>query len=149
MTDLRQGIQNVRTASTREPAESLTDQELFAVYIRTGWSKASTWGREMARRGITRTGLVLGPEGYAAYDRIEELGKSQRENALKPCPARCPRCGKNSMRMDLLENALSRHAGIYVCPACGTDEAIRTMPSHKTGMLPFQDWAVEKDRTAS
>lgn len=37
----------------------------------------------------------------------------------------CPRCGKKRMRDPLHYNALSRKADIYVCEACGTDEAIR------------------------
>lgn len=35
----------------------------------------------------------------------------------------CMRCGK-PMRPRLAENALSRALDVYVCPECGTDEAL-------------------------
>ena len=38
----------------------------------------------------------------------------------------CPRCGER-MPDKLTHGALSRHAkGVYICEACGTDEALRT-----------------------
>lgn len=36
----------------------------------------------------------------------------------------CPRCGKDTMKQPLHTNALSRHADIYICDACGMEEAI-------------------------
>lgn len=37
----------------------------------------------------------------------------------------CPRCGER-MPDKLTHGALSRHAkGVYICEACGTDEALR------------------------
>ena len=36
----------------------------------------------------------------------------------------CPRCGSFTMKPDLHTNALSRHADIYVCDGCGTEEAL-------------------------
>ncbi|MEY8312911.1 hypothetical protein AALA61_13170 [Oscillospiraceae bacterium 42-9] len=36
----------------------------------------------------------------------------------------CPRCGKQTMKAILAENALGRHEEIYVCPDCGTEEAL-------------------------
>ena len=35
----------------------------------------------------------------------------------------CPRCGRMTVKDRLHTNALSRHATVYVCDACGTDEA--------------------------
>ena len=53
----------------------------------------------------------------------------------------CPRCGRMTVKDRLHTNALSRHATVYVCDACGTDEAIRDM----TGcVLPLKDWAIAK-----
>ena len=31
----------------------------------------------------------------------------------------CPRCGRDTMKENIHTNALSRHADIYLCDACG------------------------------
>ena len=36
----------------------------------------------------------------------------------------CPRCGQDTMKENIYTNALSRHADIYICDACGTEEAL-------------------------
>ena len=36
----------------------------------------------------------------------------------------CPRCGRDTMKEPVATNALSRHADIYVCDACGMAEAL-------------------------
>jgi len=36
----------------------------------------------------------------------------------------CPRCGKDTMKQPLYTNALSRHTDLYICDACGMEEAI-------------------------
>ena len=36
----------------------------------------------------------------------------------------CFRCGRNTMKENLITNALSRHADIYICDACSMEEAI-------------------------
>ena len=36
----------------------------------------------------------------------------------------CPRCGRDTMKENLITNALSRHADIYICDECGIEEAI-------------------------
>lgn len=35
----------------------------------------------------------------------------------------CPRCGKNKLESELIDNCLSRHEDIYICNECGRDEA--------------------------
>ena len=35
----------------------------------------------------------------------------------------CPRCGKQQMNADMVENALSRHEDIYTCSECGREES--------------------------
>lgn len=50
----------------------------------------------------------------------------------------CPRCGRNAMDENPLHNALSRHATVYVCNACGMDEAVRDF-THTP--LPLEKWA--------
>lgn len=56
-----------------------------------------------------------------AKELLERFGQVQEKRAVRMC---CPRCGMDSMRERLLTNALSRHAECYICPACGTDEAM-------------------------
>lgn len=51
----------------------------------------------------------------------------------------CPRCGRMSVKDRLHTNSLSRHAHVYVCDACGMDEAIRDWRGQ---VLPFKDWAI-------
>ena len=53
----------------------------------------------------------------------------------------CPRCGRWTVKEKLHTNALSRHADVYICDACGNDEAVREM---KGDPLPLKDWAIAK-----
>ena len=50
----------------------------------------------------------------------------------------CPRCGRDAMAATPLHNALSRHAKVYICDACGTDEAVR---DYAHTPLPLEEWA--------
>jgi len=50
----------------------------------------------------------------------------------------CPRCGQFSMKSELHTNALSRHADIYVCDSCGTEEAMLVFMNSP---LPMSNWA--------
>lgn len=50
----------------------------------------------------------------------------------------CLRCGKPLNRRPAL-NALSRHADVYVCHECGTDEALRDAIGEP---LPLRNWHV-------
>lgn len=51
----------------------------------------------------------------------------------------CPRCGKMTVKDSLHTNALSRHADVYICDACGVDEAIRDWLGDP---LPLKEWAI-------
>ena len=53
----------------------------------------------------------------------------------------CPRCGQATMAENPVRNALSRHATVYICDACGTDEAIRDWNKN---VLPLESWACAK-----
>lgn len=53
----------------------------------------------------------------------------------------CPRCGRLTVKDRLVTNAFSRHADVYICDACGMDEAVRDM---KGDPLPLKDWAIAK-----
>lgn len=53
----------------------------------------------------------------------------------------CPRCGRLTIKDRLTTNALSRYADVYICDACGTDEAVREL---KGDTLPLRDWAIAR-----
>ena len=50
----------------------------------------------------------------------------------------CPRCGRNTMKKNIHTNALSRHVDVYICDACGTEEALLKFMSNP---LPVMEWA--------
>ena len=50
----------------------------------------------------------------------------------------CPRCGKDTMKQPLHTNALSRHTALYICDACGMEEAIL---DYMHAPLPIEAWA--------
>ena len=59
-----------------------------------------------------------------------------RQDGGKHMP--CPRCGRDTMKECVHTNALSRHADIYICDACGTAEALLKFMSNP---LPVTEWA--------
>ena len=69
-----------------------------------------------------------------------EYAKCQGADA--PLPT-CLRCGA-TMHPTLVDNALSRHASIYICNNCGVDESRRDL-MHKP--LPFSQWYAAKEMT--
>ncbi len=70
----------------------------------------------------------------AAKAKVDAFAKLQKDGMQF-----CPRCGRMSVKERLHTNAWSRHADVYVCDACGTDEAIRDW---KGVPLPLRYWAV-------
>lgn len=54
----------------------------------------------------------------------------------------CPRCGRDTMKVKLHTNALSRHADMYICDECGTAEA---MLDFMNNPLPLLLWACMKN----
>lgn len=78
---------------------------------------------------------------YPKTDLENEWAKNKRTPGAMPCM----RCG-GPMRKYLAENALSRALNIYVCPACGMDEALRDAAGK---VLPISEWyAVKQHRFA-
>ena len=75
-------------------------------------------------------------EEQEAKQKIEAFGKVQADGDHF-----CPRCGRMTVKDRKVTNALSRHATVYVCDACGTDEAIRDFTG---AVLPLKDWAIAK-----
>jgi len=70
----------------------------------------------------------------AAKEKVDAFAKLQADGTHF-----CPRCGLMSVKDRLHTNALSRHASVYICDACGTDEAIRDW---KGATIPLKDWAI-------
>ena len=80
-------------------------------------------------------------ELYPKADLENEWAKNKHTPGAIPCM----RCG-GPMRESLAENALSRALNIYVCPACGMDEALRDAAGK---VLPISEWyAVKQQRFA-
>lgn len=50
----------------------------------------------------------------------------------------CPRCGRDTMKENIHTNALSRHADVYICDVCGTEEALLKFMHNP---LPVMEWA--------
>lgn len=72
----------------------------------------------------------------AAKRAVDEFAKKQVDGVYI-----CPRCGQPTIKERLVTNALSRHADVYICDACGMDEAILDM---KGDPLPLKDWTIAK-----
>ena len=70
-------------------------------------------------------------------DRIRKaLGDLKaRQDAGEHMP--CPRCGRDTMKENIHTNALSRYADIYICDACGTEEALLKFMYNP---LPIREW---------
>lgn len=56
-----------------------------------------------------------------AKEVVENFGKVQRRTKFN---YPCPRCGHYTMDGELVRNALSRRADVYICDQCGTNEAM-------------------------
>jgi predicted RNA-binding Zn-ribbon protein involved in translation (DUF1610 family) len=56
--------------------------------------------------------------------------------------SRCLRCGQRRMLSKIVRNAMSRHTDLYICPACGTDEAVRV---YSDSVMPVTDWWIVKE----
>lgn len=72
-----------------------------------------------------------------AKKRIESL-KEQQLHTADGTALLCPRCGIRRMNEKPVRNAFSRHADVFICDQCGSDEALRVMTGH---VLPLTEWA--------
>lgn len=66
---------------------------------------------------------------------LESLCTLQEKGEQFPCP----RCG-HEMPENVNDAALSRRIMVYICPNCGSDEAMRDIT--KKEPLPVTDWAM-------
>lgn len=66
---------------------------------------------------------------------IAEFAEKQRGGHFA-----CPRCGAMAMDAEsVTHNALSRRATVYICDACGMQEALEDMADSRT---PLTEWAI-------
>ena len=72
--------------------------------------------------------------GEELLKRLADLKPRQEAGEHMPCP----RCGRYVMDEKPIRNALSRCADVFICDACGSDEALRAMCQ---APLPLRDWA--------
>ena len=70
----------------------------------------------------------------AAKKAVDNFAKTQVDGTHL-----CPRCGCFTVKDRLRTNALSRHADVYICDACGMDEAVRAATGQD---MPLKDWAI-------
>lgn len=88
------------------------------------------------RRGLSiEGGASMKTTAVQAKEIMERLGSIQGDGTSYPCP----RCGLYSMKEKLTRNALSRHAKVYICPECGTSEALLDFVGKP---LPLAQWAL-------
>lgn len=73
----------------------------------------------------------------AASELINRFAEKQQEGHFA-----CPRCGRMRMNAErITHNAVSRRASIYICDACGMQEALEDMMDSRT---PLTEWAICK-----
>lgn len=74
-----------------------------------------------------------------AKDILTNWAIAQKAGANLPCP----RCGSVEMREKMVENKLSRRESVYICSACGMDEAMEDMYASKNPQfvkMPTDIW---------
>ena len=69
---------------------------------------------------------------------IETFRAAQKDVPNSKFARICPRCGEYKMSETPSCHALSRHADVYICDSCGTDEAVRDWNQLP---LPLEEWA--------
>lgn len=68
---------------------------------------------------------------------LERFARVQRDHRFA-----CPRCGQWTMKERTVTNALSRHAEVYICDQCGTEEAVL---DYLGKPLPLSQWSFITD----
>ncbi len=75
-------------------------------------------------------------------EQAKKLVESLRPLRLQGKRFPCPRCGRDTMKTDSpATNALSRYANVYICDACGTEEAMDDMVGQ---VLPLTEWSMPR-----
>lgn len=69
---------------------------------------------------------------------IEQFAEKQQDGHFA-----CPRCGRMAMNAEsVTRNALSRRIDVYVCDACGMQEALEDMID---SISPLSSWAIAQN----
>lgn len=91
---------------------------------------------KMAQMIQAHTERMLLDEVFATYRDVQDAAAEMAQ--VLPCP----RCGKQTMKMRLHSNALSRRVpGIMICDQCGTEEALDAMAGKPKDA---HEWALVK-----
>lgn len=92
--------------------------------------------RKMAQKIQAYAEKKLLDEVFATYRDVQDAAAEMAQ--VLPCP----RCGKQTMKMHLHSNALSRRVpGIVICDQCGTEEALEDMMGTP---MDVHKWALVK-----
>ena len=117
------------TYRNRDNGQRIT-AAVFAVDQQQAREKAKADGRE-----AWEVESVEPHEETLARVLIAEFSKKQQGGHFA-----CPRCGKMAMDAEsVTRNALSRRATVYICDACGMQEALEDMMDSIT---PLTAWAI-------
>ena len=116
------------TYRNRDNGQRIT-AAVFAVDQQQAREKAKADGRE-----AWEVESIEPNEETLARILIAEFAKKQSGHFA------CPRCGKMTMDAEsVTRNALSRRATVYICDACGMQEALEDMMDSIT---PLTAWAI-------
>lgn len=121
------------TYRNRDNGQRIT-AAVFAADHQQAQEKAQADGR-IDDREVWEIESVDPHEETLARVLIAEFSKKQRDGHFA-----CPRCGKMTMDAEsVTRNALSRRATVYICDACGMQEALEDMMDSIT---PLTAWAI-------
>ena len=79
--------------------------------------------------------VIFAKKAVDAYAREQRRRNASRADGWQYCP----RCGGHVLKSRLSSNALSRYADVYICGACGLDEAVRAFRGYP---LSLKDWDI-------
>lgn len=89
----------------------------------------------LATERLVRDGNI--PVKMKSKEILERKWQEDRKKLESGEECYCLRCG-NILDEQLIQNAMSRHADIYICDECGMDEAVRDWDGSP---LPFFKWS--------
>lgn len=80
----------------------------------------------------------------AAQKKREKLMCDYRLRQIAGVHLPCPRCGKDTMDPEnVMRNAYSRHADIYICDQCGLEEALNDFVGAEPGI---DNWSLFQEK---
>lgn len=121
------------TYRNKKTGETIT-AAVFAADQQQAQEKARADGR-IDGRDVWEIESIEPHEETLARVLIAEFSKKQQGGHFA-----CPRCGKMTMDAEsVTRNALSRRATVYICDACGMQEALEDMMDSIT---PLTAWAL-------